>query len=163
MASSNLDVMDYKILDALQAKAKASSAQIGEMVGLSETACYNRLRRLDSMKVIRRYSAALDLKKLGCQIFFTHVTLEKDTVSDLAFFEGQVKNYPEIVECHYITGALDYLLKTVTSDFESYIKLIDTLRQANPNIRRYETLIQVKEVKGAAVPLEMIYRSRDKG
>ena len=60
MASSNLDVMDYKILDALQAKAKASSAQIGEMVGLSETACYNRLRRLDSMKVIRRYSAALD-------------------------------------------------------------------------------------------------------
>jgi Lrp/AsnC family transcriptional regulator len=163
MKKSNLDITDFRILDALRAKSKASSAQVGEMIGLSETACYNRLRHFDTMRVTRRYTIALDLKKVGCQIFFTSVTLEKDTIADLECFESQVKAEPEIIECHYRTGALDYLLKTVTADFDSYIKLIDELRQSNPNIRRYETLIQVRKAKSAAVPLEMIYRRRSAG
>jgi len=75
------------------------------------------LRRHESH---RRYTIALDLKKMGCPIFFSSVTLEKDTIADLELFENQVKAAHEVAECHYKTGELDYLLKTVTADFDSY-------------------------------------------
>ena len=163
MKNHGFDLVDLKIIDVLQTRGKISSAQIGDLVGLSETACYNRLRRIESAKIIRHYSAQVNLKHLDYHVFFTHVALEKDTSADLAFFEKQIGQTPEIVECHYITGALDYLLKTVAADFDSYIALVDRLREANPNIRRYETLIQVREVKNVPAPLEFIHRKKRAG
>jgi Lrp/AsnC family transcriptional regulator of ectoine degradation len=161
LAVAEYDILDLKIIDVLQRKGRISSALIGEAVGLSETACYNRLKRIEASGAIDHYSAQLSIKRiLPLQIFFTSVWLEEDRPTDLNAFEQMVVKVPEIIECHYITGSIDYLLKCVARDFDAYVEIMNGFRDSNPNIKRWETSAQVREVKMSAVPLELIGRAR---
>ena len=156
---AGFDIIDLRILDVLQRRGRLSSASLGEEVGLSETACYNRLKRIEAAGVIDRFSAHLDLKRiLPLQVFFTFVWLENDRPSDLQLFEQAVIKVEEFTACQYITGSVDYLLTCVTRDFDSYVAIMNHLRDGNPNIKRWETSTLVREVKATPVPLERIGR-----
>jgi Lrp/AsnC family transcriptional regulator of ectoine degradation len=158
---TQFDGIDLRIIDVLQRQGRLSAATISETVGLSETACYNRLKRIEASGVIEHYGAKLSIKRLmPLQVFFTLVWLENDRPADLQAFERAAAKIPQIVECHYITGSIDYLLKCVTPDFDSYIILMNALREANSNIKRWETSTQVREVKMTAIPLEILGRGR---
>jgi Lrp/AsnC family transcriptional regulator of ectoine degradation len=158
------DIIDLRILDVLQRRGRLSSASLSEAVGLSETACYNRLKRIEASGVIKRFSADLDLKRiLPLQVFYTSVWLENDRPSDLHAFEHAVLKVEEIVACQYITGSVDYLLTCVTRDFDAYVSIMNDLRTANANIKRWETSTLVREVKSSAAPLERIGRAVQTG
>jgi DNA-binding Lrp family transcriptional regulator len=138
MKSNEFDILDFKIVDV-----------------------YNRLKRIEDSAVIRHYSARLDLRRiLPLQTFFTSIWLEDDRPDELRKFERQVLDVPEIVECAYITGTVDYMLKTVAADLDSYLEIINAMRESNSNIRRYETSAQVREVKFSALPLERLVRRK---
>ena len=100
---------------------------------------------------------------MSAQIFFTSVWLDRDRPFDLQTFEAQVVAVPEIIECHYITGSVDYILRAVTQDFDTYIGIMDRLRNENANICRWETSALVREVKMTTTPLERLERSRRAG
>jgi Lrp/AsnC family transcriptional regulator of ectoine degradation len=156
---SDFDNLDLRILDVLQSKGRQSSAAISDEVGLSETACYNRLKRIEGSGAIEHFGARLNLKRiLNHQMFFTSVWLDVDRPSDLQEFEQAVGRIPEIVDCYYITGSVDYLLTCVTRDFDSYVAIMNSLRSENSNIKRWETSTLVRQVKAGIVPLQKLGR-----
>lgn len=159
MVVKKLDLFDLKIIDVLQTKGKISCAQIGEIIGLSETACYNRLRRIESADIIRNYSVALHAKKITkFQTFFTIISLKSDMPHDLRQFEQEIMKMPSIVSCSYVTGTTDYILRSVAVDLDSYIAVIDEVRERTGNVSRYETLTEVREVKSGPIPLAELGR-----
>lgn len=159
MAAIDLDMYDLKIIDVLQRQGRVSCAQIGETIGLSETACYNRLKKIEKSSVIRNYSVALNLREIGrLQTFFTFISLANDAPHELRVFERQLLTEDIVAECSYITGSQDYILRCVARDIDDYMAMIDRLREANPNIRRYETLTEVRQVKSGPVPLSELHR-----
>ena len=154
MANIKLDLFDLKIIDVLQAKGKISCAQIGEIIGLSETACYNRLRKIEESDIIKNYSVSLHAKKITrFQTFFTIITLKSDMPHDLRRFEQEIMKVPSIVSCSYVTGSTDYIMKSIAVDLEAYIAVIDDIRERTGNVTRYETLTEVREVKAGPIPL----------
>lgn len=159
MAATKLDLFDLKIIDVLQTKGKISCAQIGEIIGLSETACYNRLRRIESSDIIKNYSVALHTKKITkFQTFFTIISLKSDMPHDLRQFEQEVMKMPQIVSCSYVTGTTDYIMKSVAADLDNYIAVIDEVHERTGNVSRYETLTEVREVKAGPIPLAELGR-----
>jgi Lrp/AsnC family transcriptional regulator of ectoine degradation len=154
MATMKLDLFDLKIIDVLQAKGKISCAQIGEIIGLSETACYNRLRKIENSDIIKNYSAAFHAKKITkFQTFFTIISLKSDMPHDLRQFEQEIMKMRSIISCSYVTGTTDYIMKSVAVDLDSYIAMIDEVRERSGNVSRYETLTEVREVKSDPIPL----------
>jgi DNA-binding Lrp family transcriptional regulator len=155
------DIIDLKIIDVLQARCRVASSQIAENVGLSKTAVYNRLKRIERSAVIRNFSSRLELRRvLHLQILFTSMSLEDDRPDELRKCERQVANVPKTVQCYHLTGSVDYLLKSLSIDLDTYLGVINLLRDENANIRRYETSAQVREVQCGALPLERLVRRK---
>ena len=116
-----LDPIDRRILRELQADATISIADLAELVGLSQTPCWKRIRRLTDDGVIERRVALLDREKLdlGLVVFVSIRTARHDE----AWLTGFAKNasaLPEVVEFYRMSGETDYLLKVVVSDIGAY-------------------------------------------
>lgn len=154
MVRAKFDVFDLKIIDVLQSNGKISCAQIGELVGLSETACYNRLRRIENSGALRNYSAEINAKKITkFMVFFTNISLQNDMPHELRKFENEISKIPAIIECSYVTGTTDYIMKAIAKDLDAYMAVLDEIRENTGNVARYETLIEVREVKSTPIPL----------
>jgi Lrp/AsnC family transcriptional regulator of ectoine degradation len=143
-----LDRIDLRILAALQRDGRISKTALADAVGLSVSACLERLRRLERGKLIAGYHALVDIKALaGLQSFYTEVTLRTHTAQDFSRFEQFVQKVDEIIECHALGGGIDYLLKVVCPDVEYYQTVIDRLLNAQIGVDRYFTYIVTKPVK----------------
>ena len=94
-----LDAIDIKILNALQANARISNAELSERVNLSQTPCLRRLRKLEQSGLIQQYSARLDHGMLGINVSaFVFVKLSKNTSSNAAEFESAIELLPEVLD-----------------------------------------------------------------
>jgi Lrp/AsnC family transcriptional regulator, regulator of ectoine-degradation genes len=143
-----LDDYDLKILLTLQREGRMTKLRLAEAISLSPSACWERLLRLEQAGVIRGYQALVDLDQLVKTItVLVEVTLKRHQTHDFARFEGVVRGEQEIVECYATGGGLDYHLRIVTLDIESYQRLIDRLLEADIGIDRYFTYIVTKTVK----------------
>ena len=153
-----LDRLDLKILAALQAQGRLSNARLGEIVGLSESACAARVRKLEGARLVVGFRAVLDHGRLRPHVVvWTWISLADDRNAALRAFEAQIEAAANVVECHYVSGEFDYLMKSVAADFDSYIGFIDDLRAANANITQYRSFISIKTIKDAPTPLDVIY------
>jgi Lrp/AsnC family transcriptional regulator len=116
-----LDKTDIQLLDALQRDATLSMAQLGEVVGLSPTPCWKRIKRLQDEGYITARLAMLDRKKLGLPVtVFVSVRTTQHDEQWLARFAAIVTAMPEVMEFHRMSGDVDYMLKVVTSSIDGY-------------------------------------------
>ena len=116
-----LDALDRKILSALRADARLTIAEVAKRVGLSQSPCWTRIKRLESAGVIEGYVAVLCHRKLGLSnTVFIEVSLDRHDEEVLATFGEALARMPEVVEAHLVTGEYDYLVKVAVADTEHY-------------------------------------------
>lgn len=116
-----LDAVDARILELLQQDASLSIAEIAERVGLSSSPAWRRIERLKKAGIITKQVTLLDHEKLGLSFeVFATVKLSLPSRENLETFENAVAEWPEVVECATVTGAVDYMLRVITRDMHAY-------------------------------------------
>jgi DNA-binding Lrp family transcriptional regulator len=144
-APAKLDRIDLKILAELQRNGRVTNVDLADAVGLSPSPCLTRVKRLEQAGYIAGYGAQLQLRKLGeVQLVFTEMTLSDHRNDDFARFEAAIRNIPEIVECHLVSGGYDYLLKFVTNGVSHYQSVIESMLERNIGIEKYFSYIVIK-------------------
>ena len=153
--SRRLDAIDRKILTVLQDDASLSVAEIGDRVGLSSTPCWKRIQRLEADGVILRRVALVDQNKIGLGIS-VFVSVESGDHSDiwLKKFADAVSAMPEVMEFYRMAGDVDYMLRVVVADMQSYDifykKLISAV--ALKNVTSRFAMEKIKSVTALPVP-----------
>lgn len=147
MNDVNLDRIDRRLLNALQQDARLTTAELADQVGLSASPCARRIRRLEQMGVIARYRAQLDREKLGLGItIFVHVRLNQHQDALVETFEEAVREMPEVINCHTVSGAFDYLLQVVSADLPGYEQWVRRLQKL-PMVNTVDSSFAIRTVK----------------
>ncbi|MEM7620432.1 MAG: Lrp/AsnC family transcriptional regulator [Pseudomonadota bacterium] len=116
-----LDKMDRKILEILQKDCTVAVAEIGKIVGLSTTPCWRRIQKLEESGIIQKRVALLDAKKIGAGVtVFVSISTNQHNQEWLDRFHSKIQDFPEVVEFYRMSGAVDYLLRVVVPNIESY-------------------------------------------
>ena len=120
-----IDDIDKKILEILQSRAKITNAKLSEEIGLSPAPTLERVKKLEQMGIITSYHAKLNTEKIGLGVTtFVLATLSGHNRANIEGFIKEINKIPEVVECHHITGAGDFILKVIAKDISSYQKLM---------------------------------------
>jgi Lrp/AsnC family transcriptional regulator len=135
-----MDAIDKKILVALQDDASLSVAEVGQRVGLSSTPCWKRIQKLEAEGVIRKRVALVDPDKIGLGLsVFVSIETGDHSQEWLGRFAETVSAMPEVMEFHRMAGDVDYMLRVVVADMQSYDafykKLIATVPLKNVTSR----------------------------
>jgi Lrp/AsnC family transcriptional regulator len=116
-----MDAIDKKILATLQEDASLSVAEIGQRVGLSSTPCWKRIQRLEAEGIIRKRVALVDQDKVGLGItVFVSIETGDHSQEWLGRFAKFVSAMPEVMEFYRMAGDVDYMLRVVVADMQSY-------------------------------------------
>ena len=116
-----MDAIDKKILATLQEDASLSVAEIGQRVGLSSTPCWKRIQKLEADGVIQKRVALVDQVKIGLGItVFVSVETGDHSREWLSRFADTVSAMPEVMEFYRMAGDVDYMLRVVVADMQSY-------------------------------------------
>tara|TARA_R110000751_G_scaffold131275_1_gene233506 strand:- start:104588 stop:105079 length:492 start_codon:yes stop_codon:yes gene_type:complete len=153
-----LDDRDLEILKILQVEGRITKAALAERVNLSPTPCWERLKRLEDEGLIERYEARLCVKAFSpVTIVFMEAELDSHRAEDFSRFEQAIIDCPEILECWAVGGGIDYLLKIIVRDVDSYQRLVDGMLEAQIGLRRYFTYVVTKSVKcETALPVDVL-------
>ncbi len=153
-----LDAFDVKILTLLQRDGRMTKLKLAEAIHLSPSPCWERLRRLEQVGLIRGYHAEIDIERLvHISTVLVEVTLKSHHAKDFERFETVIQTVPEVMECYATGGGFDYLLKIVTVDIVHYQHLIDELLEADIGIEKYYTYVVTKRVKQSHVyPIQVL-------
>ncbi|OEC60916.1 Lrp/AsnC family transcriptional regulator [Pseudomonas sp. ENNP23] len=151
-----LDAYDRRILDLLQEDAGLSTAEIAERVGLSQSPCWRRIQRLKEEGVIRRQVTLLDRRKIGLNAqIFAQVKLNAHGRSNLTEFAEAMRGFPEVLECHVLMGAVDFMLRVVTRDIEAYERFFFEKLSMVPGIQEVNSIVALSEIKSTTcLPVE---------
>ncbi|NLS75443.1 Lrp/AsnC family transcriptional regulator [Bradyrhizobium brasilense] len=151
------DRIDARILEIIQKNNRLTSDVIGEMVGLSATACQRRLKKLRAEGIIEADVSVVSPKAVGRPIqMLLLVSLERESAEIVDRFKKAIKSSPEVVNGFYITGDADFLLYITASSMEDYEQFTRRFFYSNPNIKGVKTMVVVDRVKvGFAIPVEV--------
>ncbi len=163
ISSPHLDPFDIKILAYMQQDGAATAADVGAEIGLSQSPCWRRIQRLTDVGFIRRRVALLSRKLLGLDVLvFAHVKLEAHGGNKVSAFRDAIRKIPEVQECYVLMGQVDFLLKVVTSDIESYERLFFEEFSQLPGVREINSMIAVSSVKETTeLPLGHLVRQKE--
>lgn len=150
-----LDRIDIGILNALQADARTTNAELAKAVHLSPTPCYNRVKALEDLGLIRQQVTLLDPDLLGLHLnVFIHVSLEKQVQDALQRFEATIAQRPEVMECYLMTGDADYLLRVLLPDIKALEVFILQHLTTTPGVANIRSSFALKQVRyKTALPL----------
>ncbi|MCT4628337.1 Lrp/AsnC family transcriptional regulator [Winogradskyella sp.] len=144
----NLDKIDTQILSILQNDSSRTTKSIAEELGMTTSPVFERIKKLEREGFIKKYVAILDNKKIGLKLtVFVGITLQGHTRSYLEKFVKEINNFPEIVECHRVSGNFDYLLKLVVEDIEAYETFIISKLTLLPYLGNVQSLITLSTGK----------------
>jgi Lrp/AsnC family transcriptional regulator len=152
-----LDNFDREILQLLQEDASLSAAEIGARIGLSQSPCWRRINRLEETGIISRRVAQLDRHKLGLDVLvFAMIKLNAHGRRSLPEFADAIRRHPEVQECFTLLGDMDFLVRIVTRDIQSYERFFfETLSQL-PGVHEVHSNIAMSEMKSTtALPLNV--------
>lgn len=155
--SEVLDQVDLKILDLLQHDSSVTNVKIGEAVGVSPPTVHTRIKRLQELGFIERYTAQLNPRKLGYDLqCVIHINLSKHNLDDVNTFRDELVQLPEVRFAYQLTGSYDYLVMVLVRDQEALRQfLMDTLT-AYPSVERIQTSIVLDTLKQSTViPIEI--------
>ncbi len=121
-----LDRIDRKILKELLADGRISNAELAERVGLSQSPCWQRVKRLEDEGFIRGYVAQIDQSMLGfTETVIIEVMLDRHDDDTLEAFGAAMTSFPEVIEAFLTTGEYDYLVKVAvkgTAGYEEFLR-----------------------------------------
>lgn len=152
-----IDHYEKKILEILQEDARISSSELADKVGLSQSPCWRRVNMLEESGVIRKRVVLVDRKKVGLRAqVFAQVKLSAHGRAHLADFEAAIADIPEVIECYVLMGTVDFLLRVVTVDIESYEKLFFEKLSRLPGVQEITSSIALSEIKNStALPIHL--------
>lgn len=152
-----LDRVDGRILDAMQRNNRLTSDELGELVGLSPTACQRRVKRLRAEGVIEADISIVAPKIVGRPVMmFVLVTLERERADIVDKFKSAIRTTPEVMNGYYITGDADFVLIVTAKDMEDYEQFTRRFFYENADIKGFKTMVVMDRVKaGFAVPIEI--------
>jgi len=148
---SELDAIDRKILQALQADGRATNVEVAAAIHLSAPQTFRRVRSLEERGVIRGYAAQVNAEALGLGVTaYVSVSIAGDQFGRVREIEAEIRAFPQILECYSVSGEDDYLLKVVAHDLKSLSNfLTDRLMQV-PGIDDVRSMICLEEIKLAS-------------
>lgn len=143
-----LDAVDLRILDAIQRDGRITKLALAEKVGLSPTPCWMRLQKLEKSGIVSGYHAHLNLRKIApVATVLMEVTLANHRQADFDRFERAITGLDEVVACWSVGGGVDYVLKVMAPDIDTYQRFVDGLLDREIGIERYFTYIVTKTIK----------------
>ncbi|MFM2148439.1 MAG: AsnC family transcriptional regulator [Pseudomonadota bacterium] len=149
-----MDAIDKKILRALSHQGRLTNAELAEQVGLSPSPCWTRVKRLEQGGIIKGYAAVLDQAALGLpDTVFIEVMMERHDEAQLQRFEAAVKDIPEILECHLVTGEYDYVIKAAVGGTAGYERLLRDRLYRLPGVRHTRTSFALRSLKQEISPV----------
>ena len=151
----NLDDIDRRLLAELQAEGRITNVELAQRVGLTAPPCLRRVRSLEEAGIIKGYHADLDAAKLGFTItVFALVSLKSQAEESLRAFEEHMKGLPEVRECHMLNGEIDFILKIVSRDLQSFQEFLTSKLTPAPNVDSVKTSLTIRTSKNLpGVPL----------
>ena len=143
-----LDRIDVKIVNALQAHARMSMTDLAEAVGLSVTPCAERVRRLERDRFILGYHARLNPHAFGQSLLvFVEIKLAAKSGAMFEEFKREVRKLPNVLECHLVSGEFDYLIKARIPEMNAYRRLLGDMLLTLPGARESRSYIVMEEIK----------------
>jgi Lrp/AsnC family leucine-responsive transcriptional regulator len=115
------DAIDKKLLEFLQEDSKQTNKELSNKLGLSVTAVFERIKKLEKEGFIDGYIALVNKEKVNRNfVVFCHVKLVQHSQEFVVRFEKEVKQLKEVLECHHLSGDYDYLLKVIVTDMQEF-------------------------------------------
>ena len=153
---ATLDSIDRRLLAELQDEGRVTNVDLARRVGLTAPPCLRRVRALEEAGVILGYHADLDASSLGFTItVFAMVSLKSQAEEDLRAFEQHIKALPEVRECHMLNGEIDFILKIVSKDLQSFQEFLTSKLTPAPNVASVKTSLTIRTAKNEpGVPLD---------
>lgn len=150
------DNIDRRLLSELQHEGRITNVELAQRVGLTAPPCLRRVRALEEGGVIRGYHAELDPAQLGYTItVFAMVSLKSQAEEALRGFEERMGELPEVRECHMLNGEIDFILKIVSHDLQSFQEFLTSKLTVAPNVDSVKTSLVIRSAKQMpGVPLD---------
>jgi DNA-binding Lrp family transcriptional regulator len=146
-----LDKFDLRILQELQADARLTNAELAQRVGLSAAPCWRRVRALEEAGYIKGYHAEIDRHRIGLGVLaFVRLDADRNTGEGTREMEEAIRRIPEIVSCHYISGAGTFELQVVSSDLDAFSQFARKVLINLPNVKDIHTSFSLGEVKASS-------------
>jgi len=142
-----LDATDLRILAVLQRDGRVSNADLAELIALSPSACHRRVQRLEADGFIAGYVALLDPRRMGKPAtVFVEITLSSQSEEVLDAFEKAVRRIPDVLECHLMAGAADFLLKLMVEDTEDFARIHRQHLSRLPGVAKMQSSFALRTV-----------------
>jgi DNA-binding Lrp family transcriptional regulator len=158
MARAKLDRIDRRILTDLQDSGRMTNVELAERAGISAPPCLRRVRALERAGIIKGYHADLSPESLGYSVaVFALVGLKSQAETDLKAFGDLMGSWPEVRECHMLTGQDDFLLKIVAETWDEYQKFLTTRLTSAPNVSHVKSMMVLrtpKQLPGVPIHVE---------
>ena len=146
-----LDPFDLAILRELQADARLTNAELAARVGLSAAPCWRRVRALEEAGYITGYRAQVDRHKIGLGVLaFVRLDAERNNAEATRALEEAIRQLPEVMTCHYISGTGTFELQVVAQDLDSFSRFIREVLLNLPNVKDLHTSFSLGEVKASS-------------
>ncbi len=143
-----LDSIDRAILTELQREGRLSNLDLAQRVHLSPSACLRRVKQLEDSGVIAQYVALVNPRAVGRHgISFTIINLDSMNTPQLEAFEQAVRDRPEILDCYYVAGANDYLIRFAYRDAEDLERFHSEVLMRLPGVSRSNSMLVLRTVK----------------
>ena len=152
---AELDAIDRLILNELQRDGRLSNVDLAERVHLSPSACLRRVKALEESGVIAQYVALLNPRTVGRHgTSFTIINLESMGEAQLQRFEQAVRAEPEVLDCFFVAGSNDYLVRFSYRDAEDLERFHSQVLMRLPGVARSNSMLVLRTVKKTtALPL----------
>lgn len=154
--TESLDRYDRQILEILQKHGRISNQELAEAIKLSPSPTLRRVKQLEEAGLIDGYVALLNAKKLGLTLMaFIGISMDKHTPERFNALESTLAQYPEVLECHLITGqSADYLLKVIVKDMDAYQQfLLQKLTRIEGVTGVHTSFVMKSPIKTTALPV----------
>lgn len=148
----NLDQIDRTLLKLLQQDCKQTNKALSNALGLSVTAVYERIKKLENQGIISNYVALLDKEKIEKSfIAFCHIKLIQHTQDYVVKFEREVAKLDEVLECYHTSGDYDYILKVVVEDMKAFREFMVKKLTKIDHIGSTHSMFMINEVKHTTI------------
>ncbi|EMR12307.1 transcriptional regulator [Methylophaga lonarensis MPL] len=151
-----LDKYDRQILTLLQKNGRITNQELAEAISLSPSPTLRRVKQLEESGLIDGYVALLSARKLGLTLMaFIGISMDKHTPERFAALEQSLALYPEVLECHLITGqTADYLLKVIVRDMDAYQQfLLNKLTRIEGVTGVHTSFVMKSPINSTALPV----------
>jgi Lrp/AsnC family transcriptional regulator for asnA, asnC and gidA len=147
-----IDSLDKKILDIISCNARIPFKDVAEVCGVSRAAIHQRVQRLIDLGVIVGSGYHVNPKSLGYNTC-TYVGIRLERGNMYKDVVAELNKIPEVVECHFTTGAYTMLTKLYARDNEQLMELLNDKIQGIPGVISTETLISLEQSINKEVPI----------